>query len=358
MGMKADDAFVQAVAVANKYTRDSLAGAGAIKGDKGDKGDPGPQGPAGPAGPAGADGKDGLGVPSGGTTGQVLAKKSNADNDTEWTDASGGGTDATLSHDLEVAVTVGGISDGTEYLTGTKLEDILSDMLSPTLYPTFTNPSATISAQGSKLLEKGATSNVTITLTFNRGTISPAYGTSGYRSGAATAYALNSGEDQSENTFAVTVSESNKSFTGTVKYGAGEQPKDSKGNNYGEPLAAGSVNTSVLLYEFVEALWANTANITTVAKLALVSKSTKTKTFKFPAQTVANPAIFDVPTSWNVVAVETLNPLSGQWDDCSSEFTTSSTTHDDASGTSVAYTRYTDNRGYAASARDVRIRWS
>lgn len=34
----------------------------------------------------GTDGKDGLGVPNGGTTGQVLAKKSDADNDTEWID--------------------------------------------------------------------------------------------------------------------------------------------------------------------------------------------------------------------------------------------------------------------------------
>lgn len=31
-------------------------------------------------------GADGLGVPKGGTTGQILAKKSNADNDTEWVD--------------------------------------------------------------------------------------------------------------------------------------------------------------------------------------------------------------------------------------------------------------------------------
>ena len=54
----------------------------------------GPTGPTGPAGPAGA---DGLGVPAGGTTGQVLAKASNTDNDTEWVDggggATGGGTD-------------------------------------------------------------------------------------------------------------------------------------------------------------------------------------------------------------------------------------------------------------------------
>ena len=47
-----------------------------LKGEKGDPGDPGPTGP---------------GVPDGGTTGQVLAKRSDDDQDTEWVDASGGG---------------------------------------------------------------------------------------------------------------------------------------------------------------------------------------------------------------------------------------------------------------------------
>ena len=73
------------------------------EGPQGPKGDPGPQGPAGPAGqdgaqgPAGQDGAQGpqgpagQGVPAGGTVGQVLAKKSGTDYDTEWTDQTGGG---------------------------------------------------------------------------------------------------------------------------------------------------------------------------------------------------------------------------------------------------------------------------
>lgn len=44
-------------------------------------------------GEKGLNGKDGLGVPAGGTTGQVLAKKSDIDNDTEWVEQTGkGGT--------------------------------------------------------------------------------------------------------------------------------------------------------------------------------------------------------------------------------------------------------------------------
>ena len=42
----------------------------------------------------GKDGVDGLGVPSGGSTGQVLTKLSDADNDTAWKDPSGGGNTA------------------------------------------------------------------------------------------------------------------------------------------------------------------------------------------------------------------------------------------------------------------------
>ena len=46
----------------------------------------------GPAGQDGQNGQDGIGVPAGGTTGQILAKKSNTDYDTEWVNNTGGGS--------------------------------------------------------------------------------------------------------------------------------------------------------------------------------------------------------------------------------------------------------------------------
>jgi hypothetical protein len=46
----------------------------------------GSKGVAGPAGPTGAQGVAGPGVATGGTTGQVLAKASNAAFDTHWID--------------------------------------------------------------------------------------------------------------------------------------------------------------------------------------------------------------------------------------------------------------------------------
>jgi len=56
-------------------------GSQGIKGDRGDKGDPGDRGTDGTNG---IDGVDGVGVPTGGTTGQILAKNSNDPFDTTW----------------------------------------------------------------------------------------------------------------------------------------------------------------------------------------------------------------------------------------------------------------------------------
>lgn len=53
----------------------------------------------GPKGEPGAKGDTGEGVPSGGTTGQVLKKKSNNDYDTEWVNESGGGSGGTSDYD-------------------------------------------------------------------------------------------------------------------------------------------------------------------------------------------------------------------------------------------------------------------
>jgi hypothetical protein len=90
-----------------------------IQGEKGDTGDTGPQGEqglqgiqgiqgeTGPAGADGADGTDGVGVPAGGTTGQVLKKVDGTDYNTEWGEAS---TVAALDDLTDVDTT--GVTDG------------------------------------------------------------------------------------------------------------------------------------------------------------------------------------------------------------------------------------------------------
>lgn len=271
----------------------------------------------------------------------------------------GGGGSAELQNDLTAHVTVGGTTNGETFTQGTPLESIFRDMLDPVMYPTLTNPSVSLTATGAKLLETGATLATTFTATFNRGSISPPYGgVSGYRSGEASGYSLNGGTTQTTNTWSVTVDESQKTYQATVSYEAGEQPKDSAGNNYGTPLASGSVNSNVIVFEFVDAMWSNVSNIATIAKMALVSKSTKQRDMVFPSQTVTNPEVFDIPASWTVTAVQVKNDLSGQFEDALSQFTVTDITHDDASGTSVNYKRYTFNMGMSTGSRTVRVKWS
>ena len=274
------------------------------------------------------------------------------------TDAPGGGGIAALTADMTATKTVGGVNAGKQYTAGTFLEIILRDILAPVLYPTFTNPSATISATGSKLLETGSSLNTTMTISFNQGKIDPAYGTNGKRAGAATGYALNGGTSQAGNSFSITVTSAQLTYQGTVSYAEGPQPKDSAGNDYSTPLPAGSINSNTITYEFVDALWANTSSAGTMTKQALVSKSAGTKQFDLPATTAADPEQIDVPGSWTVSKIEVLNTLSGKWEDATSQFTKTTTTHDDAAGVAVSYNRYTCNLGMALGARSVRVLWS
>jgi hypothetical protein len=91
------------------------AGATGAQGPAGPQGAVGPQGPIGATGPAG---DDGVGVPAGGTTGQVLAKNSNTDHDTEWVDPSAGGGGAVDSVNTQTGAVVldqDDIGDGTTY---------------------------------------------------------------------------------------------------------------------------------------------------------------------------------------------------------------------------------------------------
>ncbi len=76
------------------------AGADGAAGPQGPQGDPGPAGADGAPGADGADGANGVGVPAGGTAGQVLSKIDGTDYNTQWVAPSGGGGGAQGVHYL------------------------------------------------------------------------------------------------------------------------------------------------------------------------------------------------------------------------------------------------------------------
>jgi hypothetical protein len=98
---------------------DGADGAEGPQGPAGPQGEPGldgadgAEGPMGPAGPQGepgldgADGADGVGVPEGGLEGQILAKLTDADFDTEWIDNYTGDLRLIVKNDSGVNLTAG-----------------------------------------------------------------------------------------------------------------------------------------------------------------------------------------------------------------------------------------------------------
>ena len=115
---------------ANNITISGAIGAGPA-GPQGSQGEQGPQGETGPAGADGADGVDGVdgvdgqGVAAGGSQGQVLAKASSTDYDTEWID---------VDNVLASSITISNNDNAFAHMSspisaGTSLEAVLRDML-------------------------------------------------------------------------------------------------------------------------------------------------------------------------------------------------------------------------------------
>ena len=223
-------------------------------------------------------------------------------------------------------------------------------------YPNLISPYATLVESDDLLMESGSTRGATITIVFNRGYIDPPYGTNGKRAGEALLYSLN-GVDSSENTFDVVIDENNASFYGTVSYAEGEQPKDSLGNDYDKALPAGTVSSPALIYEFVNPIYSNAAENSVIAKEPLISRSVKSREFTFAPQTVQFPETFDIPADWDITAIEVLNEVTERYEDDMDEFDVSDVIHQNVAGVDLAYKRYTDNRGYAAGERKVKVSW-
>lgn len=208
-----------------------------------------------------------------------------------------GGGGASLASAMDVTKAVGGISSGKTYAANTALETIFRDMLSPTLNPALTGPSAAVAGGGLPAMAKVGQEipATTVTVALNRGSINPQYSASEpYRAGAATGYTLK----MTGATVAFDESGSSPNFslpaftrhlkgqvtlTGTASYGEGPQPKDSSGANYSTPLPAGSVSANRNI-EFLIPFYRGVSNDATIADLSgltedLTAKANKTYSF-------------------------------------------------------------------------------
>ena len=149
-----------------------------------------------------------------------------------------------ITSDLEV----GGIVPQQTIEAGTNLQEFVEKLLLKTFYPVLNPPSFSLT-NNAGLREIGSSSAITLSFNFDRGSIvgktdsgvwQPSL-SQGFRAGASTSYTID-GTTQSGSTLTITptLSESGNQFDGTVTYGAGTQPKDSKNINYDTALTGGT----------------------------------------------------------------------------------------------------------------------
>jgi len=243
-----------------------------------------------------------------------------------------------------------------------RIVEVLDDILFPTINPTYVAPTYTLSSSVG-LVKIGATGiRPTITGTFNKGSIRIGSTFQNFRSGDASSYDFSGPGSFSSNTSGtgtasganyvasasygvdLTIVQGLMTFSSTVNYTVGPQPKDSRGANSGSPLSAGSLTATATL-EGVYPIYATTSNIAVLTEQALVSMiSGNNIEYTLAAESGSNKQTFSIPTVWitarPLTAVQYFNTVSNSFDPTNkiSDFTVTNTTI-----SSVNYKQYQYN---------------
>ena len=235
--------------------------------------------------------------------------------------------DAKTTDIVVATTTVGAVNAGEIVPAGTNIQELTELLFDKTFYPTFVNPTFGLT-NNAGLREVGSSFSVTLTFNFNRGQIlgkldngiwNPTM-LQDYRAGIATSYLLN-GVPGSNNSasFNVTTILGTNTLNGSVTYSTGVQPKDSKNNNYDNPLPSGTSpvqSTSfegIYPYFYYKSLSPITPAIMQSAiangqATKVLASSTGTITIPFAANgeyiAVAYPATSTTKTIWYVNALD------------------------------------------------------
>ena len=226
-------------------------------------------------------------------------------------------------------LTVGSIDAQDVLLQGMTFTEFVKELLLTTFFPTFTSPTFSLTSNQSSILECG-TIPTTFILTFNfgRGSILGKLVTGiwnpstfqDYRAGAATDYTVDGVSTgttnfRTQSNYPNPIVEGNNTFSGTVTYGIGPQPTDSKGNNYLSPYSAGSSTNSLTIqgkrkyFHGVSNLATSSALIRSLSSSGLNPVNGTTFTINIPIGATnvvfAYPATLEVVDS--VIYVEGLN---------------------------------------------------
>lgn len=220
-------------------------------------------------------------------------------------------------------VDIGGIKKDTTFTNKTNAQ-LWDELLNKELFPTLTGPSSSFSSTVTGLKEVGETiDSIRFTSTFNRGSINPQYKSdTPYRAGLPTNRAFEgtdlAGNDTSDSLTiektisSYTVVKGAQSWSCTVSYGIGTQPKTNKGGtkdangNKMTPLPAGTLEKKSVSITGTYPFFATTSSITATTKQSLVKldlDNPKTIKAAMVGCTDTNFWVLEVPACWTITNV-------------------------------------------------------
>lgn len=253
---------------------------------------------------------------------------------------------------------VGGINKGTKVseLNGKTYDQMFDDLLFPTIQPTKTDPSVTITAPTVKILEVGSVGYTTdaFKYTFSTGAIKlNGVSVDGYSGPPTGDYSVYWGGDPANTTLPSQVALGNTTFTVAVEYGAGSQPKDNKGNNATSisKCPAGTAKATIVINGTMP-YFATTSVSGTLTKQALLSWTTNNmQTPELTLKPVGSGSqSFKIPRTKKAITM--LNTLTGKHEADTSPWTETEVT-ETINGTDYTYYQYT----YSGSSRgEVKIK--
>lgn len=227
---------------------------------------------------------------------------------------------------LTMPNTVGGISAGTSVATlnNKTVNQLLDDLLFPTIYPTFTAPSASISFSnytGTQEVGAAGPTSTNFSTSYNAGQITLNGVKQADRGGSqitAESFIYVNG-DATNKTLPATVTLGNTTFKYRASYNQGPQPKNNKGGNYSTPLAKGTVDSNAITLNGTYPWYASTATATStnpVVKQSLVAwndTAGKMSTGNFTLQATGSLSqVFILPRK--ITELQMLNTFSGKMD--------------------------------------------
>lgn len=253
---------------------------------------------------------------------------------------------------------VGGIAKDTKVsdLEGKSYDEMFDDLLFPTVNPTFSAPSASLSlASGTTVREVGsvAPNAQGFNKAFNKGAITLNGVKQNNRAGDSINDFIYFGDSEANTTLPelIVLGDANK-YTYKVEFGEGPQPKNNKGGNYSSPLAAGSVKSAVLVINGTYPWFASTASNTALAKQGLIKWNATAGAMTTPQFTLkgfgagVGKQTFKLPRK--LQSLTQLNTLSGKFESVSTSQWTETQVSESINGNDVTYYVYE----YAGDDRD------